>query len=168
MNIKEASKAVGLSDQSLRKLEIIFNLSIPRGSNGRIYNADLIEIFKKIKELKDNNIPTEEIKKQINETTLYKTSYNLNTDLIQPYDFKAMIKAEIQEITALSEKYATAAHKIGRLEAEKASLEEKVKLLPAPDDFYKLQTGNKILQAENEALRKENELLKNSSMETLF
>ena len=156
MNIKEAAKQVKLSPQTLRTWENFFDIKVPRSPNGRIYDESLIALFRQIKELKDSNIEADEIKQQLysNPTVdLHNLDINPNSNPTSTPDIQAIIKTEIQQFSDIFRDYAKATYQIGKLEAEKQALEEKIKLLPAPGDFYKLQS-------ENEALKRELELCK--------
>ena len=174
MIIKEVAKRLKITTQTIRIWENVFNISVPRDEqNNRIYDESIINTFEQIKALKDQKQSITDIKntlefKGINEHK--PIEFNpLNDDNGKPGinsdskiefnslnlrdDIRSMIKAEIQEQTELSEKYAKATYKIGQLEAQLNASEEKNKLLPSPDELIKLKT-------ELEAVKRENELLK--------
>lgn len=189
MIIKEAAKRLQVTNQTIRTWENIFNISVPRDEqNNRIYDESLISLLEYIKELKAQKYDITAIKQALDNKGLNK--YNtpditpLKSDTVKPgnddapgldirdvnlrNDIKEIVKAEIQNISELSRDYATAAHRIGQLEAQLQAAETQIKLLPAPDDFYKLQTDNKVLQAELEAVRKENEFLKAPAWKRIY
>ena len=156
MNVVEAAKELKITPNTLRIWEKIFNIPVPRNNRGRIYNEKLLDVFNLIKELKASNKEQEEIKSiiEINlDSKIVSDESKIDSKIESKDDIRAMIKAEIQEQTELSEKYAKATYKIGQLEAQLQAADEKIKLLPAPDELIKLK-------AELEAVKRENELLK--------
>ena len=121
MNVVEAAKELKITPNTLRIWEKIFNIPVPRNNRGRIYNEKLLDVFNLIKELKASNKEQEEIKSiiEINlDSKIVSDESKIDSKIESKDDIRAMIKAEIQEQTELSEKYAKATYKIGQLEAQ--------------------------------------------------
>jgi DNA-binding transcriptional MerR regulator len=176
MNINEVAKNVGISDKTLRSWEKEFGIEVKRGDrNHRRYDENIVEIFKKIKNLKDGKRSNDTIRMVVGTSwkgTKTDSESTWREPVVNVENIREVMKIEIDEAfiknNELSEKYAMAAHKIGELESDIKHLEEKVKLLPDPMEYEKIKNENIQLKQGFEGLTKENEFLRLPWYKKLF
>lgn len=148
MLINEVAKLLNISVNTLRLWQKIFDIPIQRDDkNNRVYNTEAIELIKQIKALRDEGQGINAIKKSL---------INICDNSINTCDnIRAIIKAEIQEQTELSEKYAKATYMIGQLEEKVKTYENKIKLLPVPDEFNQIKCERDIFKRDKELLQQQ-------------
>lgn len=157
-NIREVSKQLNIHINTIRQWEKNFDLDIPRDSkNCRIYDEDLIKTFKYIKEQREAGKELSGINVRL---TSASHEANNQTNMSLTEEIKNEVLKIITDQTELSEKYAKATYQIGKLEAQLYAAEEKMKLLPAPEEINQLKKELISLKIRNESLEKENVILK--------
>lgn len=155
MLINELSVILKVSQNTVRSWEKEFNISVKRDhKNNRIYDDIQVKIYQQIKELKEAGNSIESIK-QLLACNLQVTYKQPTSNLLVDGDIRAIIKAEIQEQTELSEKYAKATYTIGKQEERILTLENQIKLLPAPDEFNRVKCENDFLNRDKELLQQQ-------------
>ena len=172
MNTKEVAAHLKITVQSLRIWLKIFDIQVGVDANrNRVYSNDVITLLEKIKSLKASGKATNEIRKSLGSTR----EFTMETTSKTSDNIREIIKAEIQQQNELARDYAKASYIIGQLEAEKKALEEKIKLLPAPDEFNQIKCERDNFQKEKEVLQnqlqqalRENEVFKMPWYKKLF
>ena len=168
-NIREVSEQLKIHINTIRQWEKIFDLEIPRDSkNCRIYDESLINIFKQIKAQRDEGKELSGINVSLTSgsyepnisLTLASHEANNQANMSLTEEIKNEVLKIITDQTELSEKYAKATYQIGKLEAQLYAAEEKIKLLPAPEEINQLKKELISLKIKNESLEKENVILK--------
>lgn len=182
MNINEASELLSINPETLRKWDKHFNLNISRNKKGhREYNQEDINTLMAIKQLRDldNGIQTINRKlnpgciQDVNSENSYKESVSsinesqivskldlIGSELVSRLDYK------LDAIVSLAQEHSKATYTIGKLEAEKFSLEDKLKLICDSNnkDISSLQKEIEKMKLDNEnqqeKLYRENNQLK--------
>ena len=172
MNLKDVAQTLSISPSTIRIWQKAFNIKVPFDDEGnKLYDDNLIEILKTIKELRRQNKTEFEIRRAIDDLIVNHSSVNVNESLANSdsmENLRSVIKAEIQEQSDISRDYAKATYQIGKLEAEKKALEDKIKLLPEPESLTELKLENMALKQQLQNALKENELLKMPWYKRLF
>lgn len=182
MNIKEVTIKTGLNEHTLRKWEKDFKISVPRNDSGyRDYTEETIKKLLAIKALREadngintikNHFQTEQpIYNLDNPETILNTGKDEN--LIQALDImQKNLISKLDIVDNLSEKLSRASYEIGKLQAEKAGIEEKLLLITdgnnkditnLKNEIQKLKQENDKLRFGNEALEKELETEKRTA-----
>lgn len=161
-NINEVANILGIeSNQRLRDWEDRFNIEIGRGDKGfRFYTDENIELFKKIKEFYDNKLTTSEIKiklgitsdEQVDTPAGENDKNNTSIELLKN-DITNHIENRFDKFLEISESLSKASYRIGYLEADLKSSNEKLEELQ-----NKLIESSKLLdQKDKEINRLKNE-----------
>ena len=164
--IKEISNTLGIHANTIRQWESILNLNIPRDrKNCRVYDDTLLETLRKIKELRESETDFNTIIDNL-QLTLQSEPVNLTVKLTET--IRNEVCKAIVDNNEISKDYAKVTYKLGQLESEKKALEEKIKLLPAPEEINHLKIELITLKTKNESLEKENEFLKTPFWKRFF
>lgn len=172
MNSKDVAKHLGVTVQTLRIWQKIFNIKVPYDDKGnKFYDENTIKLLEQIKVLKAENKEIEDIKNELHINMKFSGEFHREGKEFSrefPESMKAIIKAEIQDQTLLSENYAKATYQIGKLEAEKKALEDKIKLLPDLENLTELKLENLELKQQLQQAHNEICLLKMPWYKRLF
>lgn len=177
MNIKEVATLTGINTHTLRTWQKYFNIEVPRNPTGyREYSEEIIKKLLAIKALReaDNGINT--IKNQLGIESI-----NINVvkpeNIVNPANNENILSTlelmnqninikleKLEAVTELAEKYSRATFEIGKLQAEKTAIEEKLLLITDGNnkDITGLKNEVDKLKQENDKIRFENETLKNA------
>lgn len=178
MHIGEVAEKLNMSVDTIRRWELKLNLDIPVDSrNRKKYSEEHFKLLQAIKELReqDNGLSTISRKLNIGYAVDKHMIGNDNPELLA-YDRHTIVKSDLKELeTAIiskldivdnfSEKLSRASFEIGKLSAEKAALEDKLKLIAdsSSKDFSNFTKEIEKLKLENEyqqaKLQKENDFL---------
>lgn len=144
MNRREVQDLLGLKDEStLRKYEKEFNLEIEKNYKGhKIYSDEIINKLKTIvflrKEGNGLSTITKKIQTDTNSIRISEVENLENKEKIKDVGYESYtienhllskIDNKLNSILELSEKYSRATFEIGKLQAEKENLQEKIMLV---------------------------------------
>lgn len=163
-SIEEVFPIIGLqSAQTLRNWEQRLNINIKRNSKGaRRYTHEDIELFKKIKELLDNDYSYIEIQRELNlisteDQKSNESNQENNLDLeVLKTDISNHIENRFDRFLEISQSLASTSYKLGSLETDNKNLLDKIEELQK--NFDRLQkdidTKNKEIMKVKEDYKK--------------
>jgi len=142
MYIKEVAEKLNISVDTLRRWELKLDFDIPVDSrNRKIYSEEHFKLLQNIKDLReqDNGLDTISRKlsignahdrQSIGKDDSNSTAYPMHTIGINDLrELETSIISKLDIVDNLSEKLSRASFEVGKLQAEKVALEDKLKLI---------------------------------------
>jgi len=160
ISITDLAEKLKVSQDSLRKWQTKYKLSVPKNQKGsRYYSPALVETFSKIKELKDQNKKDDEILVligPISSTKLIEPIPKAENNIID--DIKLSIATEIKSNNEMAYKLASVSNELGFMRGQLEYTREENQDLKLKLDSN-LEVEKKSLQLFNSLVSKEKEII---------
>lgn len=180
IDVKQLAEEFSVPETTLRGWVSRLNIPVSRTRNKMYFEDDAVTMLRVIKQLRDVDSGFDTIQRRLSnehDTVDQRAELLGQPNVSEFIDLQRAINESvtvsvtqaITEANGIAEKYAMAAHRVGQLEAEKRALEERLQLLPAPNEYYAMKSTIEKLEAENSQQKEQiSQLTKSSGLFAWF